>query len=52
MTFRQFGASLGITLITTLLDWRETLHSTRLFGSVQAGAADAGLAPDSRANHH
>ena len=35
MTFRQFGASLGITLITTLLNWRETLHSTRLFGAVQ-----------------
>jgi MFS transporter, DHA2 family, multidrug resistance protein len=37
MTFRQFGASLGITLITSLLDWRETLHSSRLFGAVQAG---------------
>ena len=35
MTFRQFGASLGITLITTLLNWREPLHSTRLFGAVQ-----------------
>jgi MFS transporter, DHA2 family, multidrug resistance protein len=37
MTFRQFGASLGITLITTILDWRETMHSNRLFASVQAG---------------
>ncbi len=36
MTFRQFGASLGITLITTLLDWRETLGSTSLFANVQA----------------
>jgi MFS transporter, DHA2 family, multidrug resistance protein len=39
MTFRQFGASLGITLITTLLDWRETLHSSRLFSAVQASGA-------------
>jgi DHA2 family multidrug resistance protein len=39
MTFRQLGAALGITLTTTLLDWRETLHSSRLFGSVQAGGA-------------
>jgi DHA2 family multidrug resistance protein len=41
MTFRQFGASLGITLITTLLDWRETLHSTFLFAHIQAGNAQA-----------
>ena len=27
MTFRQFGASLGVTLVTILLDRRETLHS-------------------------
>jgi DHA2 family multidrug resistance protein len=35
MTCRQFSASLGITLITTLLDWRESLHSSRLFENVQ-----------------
>jgi DHA2 family multidrug resistance protein len=31
MTFRQVGASLGVTLVTTLLDRREALHSSRLF---------------------
>ncbi len=41
MTFRQFGASLGITLITTLLDWRETLHSARLFETLQSGDAQS-----------
>jgi MFS transporter, DHA2 family, multidrug resistance protein len=37
MSFRQFGASLGVTLVTILLDWRETLHSTRLFDHLRAG---------------
>ena len=31
MTFRQFGASLGVGLLTVLLEWRESLHSSRLF---------------------
>jgi MFS transporter, DHA2 family, multidrug resistance protein len=31
MTFRQFGTSLGVALITALLDNREELHSSRLF---------------------
>jgi DHA2 family multidrug resistance protein len=31
MTFRQFGASLGIALLTILVERRETLHSSRLF---------------------
>jgi DHA2 family multidrug resistance protein len=31
MTFRQFGASLGVTLVSVALDWREDLHSSRLF---------------------
>jgi DHA2 family multidrug resistance protein len=35
MTFRQFGASLGVTLVTALLTWRETFHSSRLFEHVQ-----------------
>jgi DHA2 family multidrug resistance protein len=35
MTVRQLGASLGITLVTTLLDRRETLHSSRLFEHLQ-----------------
>ena len=35
MTCRQFGAALGVTLITTLLDWRESLHSSRLFEALQ-----------------
>lgn len=43
MSFRQFGAALGITLVTTLLNWRETLHSSRLLEL--PNAARAGL-PD------
>jgi MFS transporter, DHA2 family, multidrug resistance protein len=39
MTFRQFGASLGITLISIILDRRESLHSARLFDHVRAGGA-------------
>jgi DHA2 family multidrug resistance protein len=41
MTFRQFGASLGVSLITTLLDCRETLHSDRLFAALQLGQAQS-----------
>ncbi len=37
MSFRQFGASLGVTLVIILLDWRETLHSSRLFESLRDG---------------
>ena len=38
MTFRQFGASIGVTLITTLLERRETLHSSRLFELLASGS--------------
>ena len=31
MTFRQFGASLGVALLTVLIDRRETLHSGAAF---------------------
>ena len=31
MTFRQFGAALGVALVTIVLSRRETLHSSRLF---------------------
>jgi DHA2 family multidrug resistance protein len=31
MTFRQFGAALGVALLTILIDRREALHSSRLF---------------------
>jgi MFS transporter, DHA2 family, multidrug resistance protein len=41
MSFRQFGASLGVTLVTILLDWRETLHSSRLFEHLRAGGPQA-----------
>jgi MFS transporter, DHA2 family, multidrug resistance protein len=37
MTVRQFGAALGITAVTTLLDRRETLHSSRLLEHLHAG---------------
>jgi hypothetical protein len=36
MTFRQFGASLGVTLVTIVLDRREQLHSGRLFEHLHA----------------
>jgi DHA2 family multidrug resistance protein len=39
MTVRQFGASLGVSLVTIALDWRESLHSSRLFEHLQAGGA-------------
>lgn len=35
MTFRQFGASLGVALLTILIAHRETLHSSRLFEHVR-----------------
>lgn len=31
MTFRQFGAALGVAVLTILIEQRETLHSARLF---------------------
>ena len=31
MTFRQFGAALGVALVAILISRRETLHSSRLF---------------------
>jgi DHA2 family multidrug resistance protein len=37
MTFRQFGASLGVALLNILLAHRETLHSSRLFEHLQLG---------------
>jgi MFS transporter, DHA2 family, multidrug resistance protein len=36
MTVRQVGASLGVTLVIIVLNWRETLHSSRLFQHLQA----------------
>jgi len=46
ITFRQFGASLGVALLTILLDHRETLHSSRLFDHLQdsSGVTAASLA--------
>ncbi len=41
MTFRQFGASLGVTLVTALLTARETLHSSRLLEHVRQSAPAA-----------
>jgi DHA2 family multidrug resistance protein len=36
MSFRQFGATLGVTLLTNLVERRETLHSSRLFEHLRA----------------
>jgi DHA2 family multidrug resistance protein len=38
MTFRQFGAALGVAVITILVERRETLHSTRLFDHLRASS--------------
>ena len=38
MTFRQFGAALGVAVITILVEWRETLHSARLFDHLRASS--------------
>jgi MFS transporter, DHA2 family, multidrug resistance protein len=35
MTFRQFGASLGVAVLTILISHRETLHSARLYDHVR-----------------
>jgi DHA2 family multidrug resistance protein len=35
MTFRQFGAALGVTLVSIVLSQREMLHSARLFEHLQ-----------------
>jgi DHA2 family multidrug resistance protein len=39
MTFRQFGTSLGVTLVTIVLDRREQLHSSRLFEHLHASGS-------------
>jgi MFS transporter, DHA2 family, multidrug resistance protein len=39
MSFRQFGASFGVTLVTILLDRRETMHSSRLYEHLRDGGA-------------
>jgi DHA2 family multidrug resistance protein len=39
MTFRQFGTSLGVTLVTIVLDRREQLHSGRLFEHLHASGS-------------
>ena len=36
MTFRQFGASLGVAVLTILIERRETLHSSRLYDHLTA----------------
>src|SRR5246500_5761619 len=38
MTFRQFGAALGVAVITILVERRETLHSARLFDHLRVSS--------------
>jgi DHA2 family multidrug resistance protein len=38
MTFRQLGAAFGVALVTIVLNWRETLHSARLFDHLRAAS--------------
>jgi DHA2 family multidrug resistance protein len=40
MTFRQLGASLGVGLLTILINRRETLHSSRLFEHLREGGRE------------
>jgi MFS transporter, DHA2 family, multidrug resistance protein len=39
MTFRQFGASLSVAILTILIDHRATLHSSRLFEHLQGSGS-------------
>jgi MFS transporter, DHA2 family, multidrug resistance protein len=39
MTFRQFGAALGVAVLTILVERRETLHSSRLFDHLRVSSA-------------
>jgi MFS transporter, DHA2 family, multidrug resistance protein len=39
MTFRQFGTSLGVTLVSIILHRRETLHSSRLYEHLHSGGS-------------
>jgi DHA2 family multidrug resistance protein len=38
MTFRQFGAALGVAVLTILVERRETLHSSRLFDHLRTSS--------------
>src|ERR1700757_1046567 len=38
MTFRQFGAAIGVAVLTILVERRETLHSARLFDHLRASS--------------
>jgi DHA2 family multidrug resistance protein len=42
MTFRQFGAALGVALVNIVIDRRESLHSGRLLEHLQDGRANLG----------
>jgi MFS transporter, DHA2 family, multidrug resistance protein len=42
MTFRQLGAAFGVALVTIVLDWRETLHSARLFDHLRIASTRTG----------
>jgi DHA2 family multidrug resistance protein len=48
MTFRQFGASLGVALLTILIDHRETLHSSRVFEHLRRGSSNTAASLASR----
>lgn len=37
MTFRQFGTVLGVALVNSVIERRESLHSSRLFEHLRAG---------------
>lgn len=40
MTFRQFGAALGVALVNIVIDRREAMHSGRLFEHLQDGRSN------------
>jgi DHA2 family multidrug resistance protein len=42
MTFRQFGASIGVAVLTILIEQRETLHSSRLFEHLRTASVTTG----------
>lgn len=42
MTFRQLGASLGVSFLTIFIERRETIHSSRLYEHLAAGNEGTG----------
>lgn len=51
MTFRQLGASLGVALLTIVIERRETLHSSRLYEHLDVANSTTGPTLDQTASY-